>query len=131
MSINFNDLGDTLLKGIEYVDGRDIRLKILDKSENCIEATFKNVFWFKVSSSRGNIPEDNEIWIFEEITDSKWIKSIFADSGVYWKEQIIADKYHRTKSVPDPANLHHFVLLSDYIDAEFICTHYSVIEVST
>jgi hypothetical protein len=126
MTIDFDELEDGLLEGINSIDNREIQLVVLDKTERLVKVTFHDVFWYTLFSSRGDVTKDNEIWKIEEIVGSTWIKSIHIDSSIYWKEQVIADTYRRVKSVPDSGSLRHFILLSDYIDIEIICVHCSI-----
>jgi hypothetical protein len=126
MSIDFDELEDGLLEGINSTDTREIQLAVLDTTDRLVQVTFHDVFWYSLFSSRGDVIKDNEIWKIEEIVDSIWMKSIFIDSSIYWKEQVIADQYRRVKSIPDPSSLRHFILLSDYIDLEIICIDCSI-----
>ncbi len=88
---------------------------------------FQGISLLRVLASRvKDSKTENEIWKVEEIPGSPLLRNTIEKDGMHWLEQRFGGKYRRTKPTWEPGHQRHFVLLTDYLDVELICTGYVV-----
>lgn len=126
--LNLSDLEQGFLKSADWKQLGCLVLQIEDASgERQFEVTFSGIKFLKVlASSSPNSNIDNEIWKMEEVLNSSLTGEAFEKDGIHWLSQTFGDKYQRTSSVKELDHLHHVVLLSDYLDLDFLCDRYVI-----
>lgn len=119
-------LADCELVSFALVQPGNLVLQVMEPGGRTVSVDFRNVSFLKMVSSRARNRPDNEVWRLEEVGDSPLVRGIYEKDGVHWLQQAFGVNYQRTSSVEAPDTLRHVVLLTDYLDAEFLCTEYVI-----
>lgn len=127
MQIALEDFFEWFVLSVAWTHERNLIVHVEDApTSRSGELVFHKVVYFRALSSRlSEITQDNEIWKFEEVKESALLNDVFEEGGIHWLRQIfVGDSLIQTTF--EPADLHHIVLFSDYLDFEWLCVDYEV-----
>jgi hypothetical protein len=127
MSLALNDLSEWFLIDASWLGLTDFVVRAVPaNNKQLCEIVFRRVTYLKVlASTVPDITKDNEIWSFEELASSPLVEKVRLENSSAWLQETFGTDVRSQRTGP-VEQLHHIVLLADYLHFELLCLNYSL-----